>query len=49
MIKPTRAAAATGFLLEAAPVNAIGELDGPVTALPLGAEALGADGVEIAA
>lgn len=41
--------AATGFLLEAAPVKAIGELEGPVTALALGTEALGADEVEVAA
>ena len=39
---PTNAAAATGLLLEAAPVKAIGDDDGP-TGVALGADALGAD------
>lgn len=44
-----RLTAITGLLLAAAPVKARGALDGLVTALPLGAGAPGADGVEIAA
>lgn len=49
VIKTAKHAAPTGFLLVAMPVKAIGALDGPVTALPLGAGAPGADGVEMAA
>lgn len=48
VINTAKAAAAICLLLEAVLVKAIGELDGPVTTLPLGAEALRADGVEIA-
>jgi hypothetical protein len=44
-----RLVAATGFVLAAAPVKARGALDGPVTALPLGAEAFGVEGVGFAA
>ena len=39
---PTNAATATGLLLEAAPVNAIGEDEGP-TGVALGADALAAE------
>ena len=40
--RPAKAAPATGLCLEAAPVKAIGDEDGP-TGVALGADALGAD------